>query len=187
MGHRYYTDENIKEILRIKDLREKGYQLKAIRMYLKKEKRNEEKEQEARKNHVDIDGFVTLTSSKDLGLGEDLDAEPVADAASDPIHPVSRREDSQVSAEAQQQARIKIEQFQKLMTEIVANAMRENNDALTTHVEERILKEMNYLMQEHYQLEEDHYRKLDEVIRSSLKRKRNRGVKWLLPTKKSEK
>ena len=32
MGHRYYTDENIKEILRIKDLREKGYQLKAIRM-----------------------------------------------------------------------------------------------------------------------------------------------------------
>ena len=97
------------------------------------------------------------------------------------------REDSQVSAEAQQQARIKIERFQKLMTEIVANAMRENNDALTTHVEERILKEMNYLMQEHYQLEEDHYRKLDEVIRSSLKRKRNRGVKWLLPTKKSEK
>ena len=116
-----------------------------------------------------------------------MDAEPVADAASDPIHPVSRREDSQVSAEAQQQARIKIEQFQKLMTEIVANAMRENNEALTTHVEERILKEMNYLMQEHYQLEEDHYRKLDEVIRSSLKRKRNRGVKWLLPTKKSEK
>ena len=83
MGHRYYTDENIKEILRIKDLREKGYQLKAIRMYLKKEKRNEEKEQEARKNHVDIDGFVTLTSSKDLGLGEDLDANPTADAASD--------------------------------------------------------------------------------------------------------
>lgn len=187
MGHRYYTDENIKEILRIKDLREKGYQLKAIRMYLKKEKRNEEKEQEARKNHVDIDGFVTLTSSKDLGLGEDMDAEPVADAASDPIHPVSRREHSQVSAEAQQQARIKIEQFQKLMTEIVANAMRENNDALTTHVEERILKEMNYLMQEHYQLEEDHYKKLDEAIRSSLKRKRSRGVKWLLPTKKSEK
>ena len=73
------------------------------------------------------------------------------------------------------------------MTEIVANAMRENNDALTTHVEERILKEMNYLMQEHYQLEEDHYRKLDEAIRSSLKRKRSRGVKWLLPTKKSEK
>ena len=91
MGHRYYTDENIKEILRIKDLREKGYQLKAIRMYLKKEKRNEEKEQEARKNHVDIDGFVTLTSSKDLGLGEDMDAEPVADGSDTSGQPAGRQ------------------------------------------------------------------------------------------------
>ena len=36
MGHRYYTDENIKEFLKIKELKEKGYQLKAIRMYPEK-------------------------------------------------------------------------------------------------------------------------------------------------------
>ena len=53
-------------------------------------------------------------------------------------------------------------------------------------LEERILKEMNYLMQEHYQLEEDHYKKLDEAIRSNLRKKRSRGVKWILPTRKSE-
>ncbi len=186
MGHRYYTDDNIKEILRIKDLREKGYQLKAIRMYLKKEKRNEEKEQEARKNHVDLDGFVTLTSAKELGFGEDVDSECAIDTATDAGHIISRQEESQISAETQEQARIRIEQFQKLMTEIVANAMRENNEVLTTHVEERILKEMNYLMQEHYQLEEDHYKKLDEAIRSNLRKKRSRGVKWILPTRKSE-
>ena len=190
MGHRYYTDDNIKEILRIKDLREKGYQLKAIRMYLKKEKRNEEKEQEARKNHVDLDGFVTLTSAKELGFGEDVDAEcaidTAADTSADAGHMISRSEESQISAETQEQARIRVEQFQKLMTEIVANAMRENNEVLTTHVEERILKEMNYLMQEHYQLEEDHYKKLDEAIRSNLRKKRSRGVKWILPTRKSE-
>lgn len=187
MGHRYYTDDNIKEILRIKDLREKGYQLKAIRMYLKKEKRNEEKEQEARKKHVDLDGFVTLTSAKELGFGEDVDSECAIDTAADTGHMISRSEESQISAETQEQARIRVEQFQKLMTEIVANAMRENNEVLTTHVEERILKEMNYLMQEHYQLEEDHYKKLDEAIRSNLRKKRSRGVKWILPTKKSEK
>lgn len=190
MGHRYYTDDNIKEILRIKDLREKGYQLKAIRMYLKKEKRNEEKEQEARKKHVDLDGFVTLTSAKELGFGEDVDSEraidTAADTAADTGHMISRSEESQISAETQEQARIRVEQFQKLMTEIVANAMRENNEVLTTHVEERILKEMNYLMQEHYQLEEDHYKKLDEAIRSNLRKKRSRGVKWILPTRKSE-
>lgn len=34
MGHRYYTRENIKEFQRIKDLKDQGYQLKAIRMIL---------------------------------------------------------------------------------------------------------------------------------------------------------
>ena len=32
MGHRYYTRENIRDFQRIKDLKEQGYQLKAIRM-----------------------------------------------------------------------------------------------------------------------------------------------------------
>lgn len=32
LGHRYYTKENIKEFQRIKELKEQGYQLKAIRM-----------------------------------------------------------------------------------------------------------------------------------------------------------
>ena len=34
MGHRYYTRDNIKEFQRIKDLKDQGYQLKAIRMIL---------------------------------------------------------------------------------------------------------------------------------------------------------
>ena len=53
--------------------------------------------------------------------------------------------------------------------EIVANAMRENNDALTTHVEERILKEMNYLMRTQDEREEERYKKLDMAMRSKQK------------------
>ena len=34
MGHRYYTKENIKEFQKIKELKDKGYQLKAIRMLI---------------------------------------------------------------------------------------------------------------------------------------------------------
>ena len=34
MGHRYYTKENIEQFQRIKELKEQGYQLKAIRMIL---------------------------------------------------------------------------------------------------------------------------------------------------------
>ena len=34
MGHRYYTKENIDEFQKIKELKERGYQLKAIKMIL---------------------------------------------------------------------------------------------------------------------------------------------------------
>lgn len=37
LGHRYYTKENIEEFQKIKDLKEKGYQLKAIKMLLQGE------------------------------------------------------------------------------------------------------------------------------------------------------
>ena len=43
MGHRYYTRENIQEFQKIKELKEKGYQLKAIRMILHNKTRKKPK------------------------------------------------------------------------------------------------------------------------------------------------
>lgn len=157
MGHRYYTDENIKELMRIKELRSQGYQLKAIRMYLKKERQIARKEKENSTFPEDVDGFVTLTTAKELGLS-----------------PETAGELDEVSRDG---ARIKLEQFKVLMSEIIAEAMKDNNELLTTHVEERILKEMNYLMQEHYQMEQDYYKKLDEVIRGSIRKKKQEKKK----------
>ena len=165
MGHRYYTEDNIKELMRIKELRSQGYQLKAIRMYLKKEKQIAQKEKRETGFVQDIDGFVTLTTAKELGLSQESAAKG----------DISATEEGEVVS--QTDTKIKLEQFQALMTEIVAQAMRENNDLLTTHVEERILKEMNYLMQEHYQMEEDYYKKLDEAIRGGLKKRREQKKK----------
>ena len=61
--------------------------------------------------------------------------------------------------------KIKMEQFQEIMTEIVANALKNNNEDLSNEVGDRILKEMNYLMREQQEQEEDRYRKLDAAIR----------------------
>jgi len=38
MGHRYYTEKDIKILSKVKDLKEHGYQLKAVRDYLEKRK-----------------------------------------------------------------------------------------------------------------------------------------------------
>ena len=153
MGHRYYTKENIEQFMKIKEWKEQGYQLKAIKLLIHN------------------------------GGREDAPELLAATAASEPAKQT-------LSTEVEDNTR-RMEQFQHMMAQIVKGAIAENNHALGKEVSELVrdyvLKEMNYLMQEHYQLEEDHYKKLDEAIRSSLKRKRSRGVKWLLPTKKSEK
>ena len=141
MGHRYYTDENINELLKVKELKEKGYQLKAIRMYLKRERQHKLKEKEQEKEALEQIApggqFVTMTNARELGLSQSI--EPTRE--------------------------IKMEQFQSLMTEIVRVALENNNEALSTQVGDHILKEMNYLMRENDQLAEDRYRRLDAVIR----------------------
>lgn len=77
------------------------------------------------------------------------------------------------------QGQTKLDQFQDMMTQIVKQAINENNGALGKEVGEqvgeRVLKEMNYLMREADEQEEERYRKLDEAIRSMHKRKDKKG------------
>lgn len=148
MGHRYYTEDNIKEFFKIKELKEKGYQLKAIRMYLKSEKQRNMRQAEKDRH------LIAVTNARELGYA--------------PSAPVA---EPQQTVEPSSSRGVKLEQFQELMTEIVANAMKANNGALSDEIGDRILKEMNYLMQEHQELEEDRYRKLDAAIRNKRKPK----------------
>ena len=79
-----------------------------------------------------------------------------------------------VSAQPQMTPQERMEQFQELMTQIVRNAMTDNNKDLSkdigTEVGDRVLKEMNYLMRMQDEQEEERFKKLDEAIRSYGKR-----------------
>ncbi len=164
MGHRYYTDENINEFLKVKELKEKGYQLKAIRMYLKSDRQRARKEQQKSMQYIYKEEpgentarrgepeFLTMTTGRELGLEE------------------------------RDHKAIKMEQFQSVMTEIVRLALQENNEALGNEVGDRILKEMNYLMRENDQLAEERYRKLDAALRGKKVKK-----PWRLGVKHQEK
>ena len=61
MGHRYYTEENIERLKKIKEMKDNGFQLKAIKMVLKNgemsivspiESEKEEEEERDRKSVV---------------------------------------------------------------------------------------------------------------------------------------
>lgn len=165
MGHRYYTQENVDQFLRIKQLKEEGYQLKAIKIILQQEKQAAlHKEQPAAAEHVTKPHQVA--------------AEPTAATAhvEKKVHLPEKKQPEPVAVPVQMSPQERMEQFQNLMTQIVRNAMTDNNKDLSkeigTEVGDRVLKEMNYLMRMQDEQEEERFKKLDEAIRSHGKRQK---------------
>lgn len=144
MGHRYYTKENIDQFQQIKEMKEEGYQLKVIRMMLHNQGTIPEGETGEMNKHPQSEYQYQLQKVA------------AQNGHSEMLHQPDNSD--------------KFEQFQNMMTDIVRQAIQENNRALGREVgeqvEEKVIKEMNYLMREQDEQEEERYRKLDEAIRS---------------------
>lgn len=157
-GHRYYTKENIEQFQKIKDLKEKGYQLKAIKMLL----------------HEEQPLLETEPQPKEKAKAKEKPQVPAATAQPQMAQVTQitkqRAQSSKTGADE------KMEQFQNLMTGIVKRAIEENNQALGLavgeQVGERVLKEMNYLAREQEEQAEERYLRLDEAIRQHHKSKK---------------
>lgn len=161
MGHRYYTRENIKEFQRIKDLKDQGYQLRAIRMILHTGKLEEEKPQDITPQQFIQNEDIVKSSGN---ITEQL---PMPRQTMTP---------EQVSTLTPEE---RMCQFRELMSDIVGQAIAQNNEELSQtigkDVQELVLKEMNYLMREQDQAQEERYRKLDAAIRGSLRKNKMFG------------
>lgn len=142
MGHRYYTRENIKQFQRIKELKEQGYQLKAIRMIL----------------HSGEEGWDAATNTQ--SKANQVPSVSRKGTVSTP----------EPEASPEQAAEERMAQFRELMSDIVGHAIALNNEELSEtigrEVGERVLKEMDYLAREQEEAQEIRYRKLDAAIRS---------------------
>ena len=181
MGHRYYTEQNIKQLQEIKLLKEQGLQLKAIRTILLKtpeggteddksesgrdklmdmvkervdEKKDEQEEMLLNKSHK----YVVALSSDKKNLTE-------------PVHENADMDKNQKAA-----------RLQYLLQHMITEAVRSANRELCTEVKDSILKELDYQfrMQEerdeqHWKQEEEHYRKIDEMIRERHKAREKLG------------
>ena len=121
LGHRYYTEEHLNILTRAKEMKARGFQLKAIKSEL----------------------FGAVHS-------ETVETLPVA---------VS----TEVITEDEEKTRdMRMEQFKKIISSIVTQSLRENNEILG----DRVIKEMDYLMRMREEAEEDRYKRLDETIRN---------------------
>ena len=160
MGHRYYREQELDTIRGIKKLKEQGFQLKAIKMILPKIKKVEELPPDTRNRLCDeLNERVMEQEKGGLVVHTELN--------------LSSKEPNQD----------KMQQFQSIMTQIIQNAMEENNKALSKRVSEEVttsvVKEVDYQFRMREEREEEHYRKIDEAIRScQQKKKRKKLFRW---------
>lgn len=199
MGHRYYTKENIQEFQKIKELKEQGYQLKAIRMIVHNGPLEgltaESLEQQPAQQQMATQPQAVLQSPQQMvtqpqaqtpvstqvqpqaalqsqqSIQPQMSTPPQATLQAQPLASTQVQEVSQSILDNTD----KMAQFTDLMSQIVGKAIEENNEALSQNISEevgkQVIKEMNYLMREREELEEERFRKLDAAIRGSIKKK----------------
>jgi DNA-binding transcriptional MerR regulator len=176
MGHRYYTRENIQEFQKIKELKEKGYQLKAIRSIVHTGKIPDPPVLSENESAPAAKAAAPSTLPQPAPVAP-AKMQPHIPQEAAPLPPVN-----ELSAEE------RMAQFRELMSDIVGRAIAQNNDELSQNisqdVRETVLKEMNYLFREQEDAEEERYKKLDAAIRGKVRKKHPLFEKKEKPEKK---
>ncbi len=179
MGHRYYTEENIAQFQKIKEWKEQGYQLKAIRMMI----HNIPEEEVYTGNSMNAAGTGSMANTGGtgsmMGSGNTPGGSQVIQINRE--YPGMQQQAYMKEHNNSASNTVKLEQFRTMMMGIVKQAVEENNPSLgkelSLQVGDRVLKEMNYLMREQDEAEEERFRKLDAAIRSQQKGRRFRREK----------
>lgn len=162
MGHRYYTEAHIRLFRQIKDLKEKGYQLKAIKTALDK----------------------IMEDGKEPVIPDELLEEQVTQALKESAVVTDMGEGGTSLAEIQSAAQVaiaqeKMDQFQEIMNHIIGRALEVNNEQLSQDVScmvnDKVIKELEYLMRVKDEKEEERYKQLDEMLRTYQKENKGRA------------
>ena len=156
MGHRYYTELHIRLFKQIKELKEKGYQLKAIKAALAR----------------------SLESDGEVVVPNDILEEDVVAALKDHTeHEDEKVKNMDDRALTTMMAEERAEQFRAMLGQMIGQAIEENNEKLSQDisrmVNDKVIKEVDYLMRVADERDEERFRQLDETIR--LYQRENKG------------
>ena len=165
MGHRCYREKDIETLRRIKQLKEQGLQLRAIRVVLQGggqelytsvdeksliEEKVEDMVMKKAKKYM-----VTMSKGKETVL-EVPEEVPELKEYEEPLDEEKEK---------------KAKRLQYLLQHMVTDAVKNANREMCTEIKESILKELDYQFrqqeerdEERKKLEEEHFRKIDEMI-----------------------
>lgn len=156
LGHRYYTTKDVERFKEIKELKDQGLQLKAIRLFLK-------------------DGKVENLEIAER-FQEKLPAKTI-EKLSEQLPDLTEKSSNLEETKAEKARRL-----QWLLQQMIAETLRENNQELCQEIKESVVKELDYQfrLQEQRedarelargQREDEYYQKLDELLRMRSKKK----------------
>lgn len=157
--YRYYTDLHIQLLKKVKELKEKGYQLKAIEQVLKRMLDGEK--------DVNPDEILRQNAVNILKEGKTGEVMAVEEKKS-VKEGGGKQELSALSPEE------KMQRFQQLMNHIIGNAVgqavKENSEAISgeisRQVNDRMVQELEYMMRISDEREEERFKMLDESLRA---------------------
>lgn len=160
VGHRYYTTKDIERFIQIKNMKERGLQLKAIKMILK----------DGKLDVLPIDGEIQ----------EDMAVEEYQGMA---IEVVDRKEVA-VTEESKEE---KAQRLQWLLKQLIKETLQENNRELSKEIRESVVKELDYQFRcqeereterykERDKRDEEYYQRMDELLRKKTGRIRKEKV-----------
>ena len=149
MGHRYYTEKDIEVLSKVRDLKEKGLQLKAIRNYLEMRRKQITQERGQTTVQTVVENMEKQTGKKEQHITDKHEVVPVSQQI------LSNEE--------------KMQQFQLLMNRIVGNAIQENNELIGKsageHAANAVVTQFQGMTKEQEERAEARYRKLDQTLR----------------------
>lgn len=185
-GHRVYTEEDIKRFVRIKNLKDQGLQLKAVKLVLNQLQESEDGEEYMKQENpfaqkqltkINKNGemkVIQIKEMKSLDKRDNLSR----DRKNESRNELTIRKKDEVGREELEQQE-KFARMQYLLQKLIADAVRSNNqvliDELSGQMKENICKEMDYqfrLLEEHEEereaareaREEEHYKRIDAML-----------------------
>ena len=195
LGHRYYTQEDVERFKQIKAMKERGLQLKAIKMILKdgkldvlpqedfrdrtgtREPIREGVSQGSQDAGADQSMAIEVVSVRDSDVVSE-EEEDFASTQEEMVEPV-RQKTSGLSAESRED---KARRLQWLLQQLIRETLRENNEELCQSMKESIIKELDYQFRNQEEREEErdrqarqrseeYYQKMDELLCKKSRRK----------------
>jgi DNA-binding transcriptional MerR regulator len=172
LGHRYYTEEDIQTFQNIKELKERGFQLKAIKVLLPELKKRSGQMSEkiiqletmAVKNISEEEISSATVHSKQEEKSEDVKEHPKNAVQKESVSE-NTEETSHVTMLPMTPNMDRLEQFEGIMTNLFRQTLKDNNEELENRISDAVLKGMDVLMQLREEKEEERFRRLDETIR----------------------